>query len=44
MLRAIGDEEGAAKAELKIRKRQAAMRAFIEETGRERRRYREQVY
>jgi hypothetical protein len=44
MLEAMGDEEGAREARKLVRKRQAQMRKFIEETGRTRRRDREQIY
>ena len=44
LLREAGDKEGAAKAHQKVVNAQAAMRAFIEETGRTRRRDREQVF
>lgn len=44
LLRAAGDEEGAKKEHEKVLNAQAAMRTFIEETGRTRRRDREQVY
>ena len=44
MFEAAGDEEGAAKARAQIKRAQANMRAFINETGRTRRRDREQIY
>lgn len=43
MLMAAGDEQGAAQARQLIAQRQSSMRSFIEETGRTRRRYREQI-
>ncbi|MFC4075229.1 phage minor capsid protein [Salinithrix halophila] len=44
MLEAAGDEEGAKEARKLVRARQARMRKFIEETGRTRRRDREQIH
>lgn len=44
MMQTMGDEEGIKIAKQKVRKRQAEMRAFIAETGRTRRREREQIY
>ena len=44
MLRAAGDPEGAAESKAKAKLLQKTMREFIEETGRTRRRSREQVY
>ncbi len=43
-MEALGDEKGIAEARELVRDRQAAMREFIEETGRTRRRAREQIY
>lgn len=43
MLLAIGDQEGAEKAKHLVSQRQAAMREFIKQTGRTRRRDREQI-
>lgn len=43
MLLKVGDEEGAKNAAAKVRHRQQLMREFIEETGRTRRRDREQI-
>lgn len=43
-MEAVGDDNGAFDARNDVREAQAAMRAFIEETGRTRRREREQVY
>lgn len=44
MLRVAGDPEGAAEAKAKVKALQKTMRGFIEETGRTRRRNREQIY
>lgn len=43
VMKAAGDDEAAKEAAQRVKDRQAAMRAFIEETGRTRRRDREQV-
>lgn len=43
-MEALGDEKGIAEAKGLVRDRQAAMREFIEDTGRTRRRAREQIY
>lgn len=44
LMEEIGDEEGIKNAKNKIRNQQSNMRAFIEETGRTRRYYREQMF
>ena len=44
MLKAIDDAGGVKQVRELIRKRQAALREFLEQTGRTRRRYREQIY
>ena len=44
MMNAMGDDVGIEQAKKKVRERQADMRQFIENTGRTRRRNREQVY
>lgn len=44
VFKASGDVEMVRKANQKVRDRQAAMRSFIDETGRTRRRHREQLY
>lgn len=43
MMKAAGDEDGFKKANQKVAAGQAKMRAFIDDTGRTRRRYREQI-
>lgn len=43
-MEALGDEQGIKEARALVRRRQAEMRVFIEETGRTRRRDREQIY
>lgn len=44
LLEELGDEEGMAAARKRVRNQQARMREFISETGRTRRRDREQIY
>lgn len=43
MMEALGDEQGIKEAKVKVRERQATMRQFIQDTGRTRRRNREQI-